>query len=311
MRRARWATGAIGVAATAALIAGCGGSGGSTASSGSSGASSSGGSASSGTAALTAITRAADVSGSAAGYTVKLALTEASPSLGGTITGTGTGSFNVAKHAGTFALTLDLPSSLAAVGSLELSLISLNGNEYVKLPAIVASRLPGVKPWVEFNVAQLAKSAGLSSLVGGTDTADPAQFLQYLRATSASGIHDVGTATVDGVVTTHYRAILDLAKAPNQLPASERAQAQAAISALEKATGLSTLPVNVWVDSANLVRRIRLSYGVRSSGHTAHTTAQLDFLSYGPQPVPSAPPASQVSSIASLLGSLGAGASSI
>lgn len=265
-----------------------------------------GGSAQSSSAGVTALTRAADVSGAAAGYTVKLALTESLSSLGGAITGTGTGSFDVPRHAGQLSMTMTLPGSLAAVGPLRMHVISLSGTEYVKLPAILAARLPGVKPWVEINLAQLAKSAGLSSLMGGTDTADPAQFLQYLRAASASGVRKVGSATVEGVVTTHYRAVLDLAKATDQLPASDRAQARQAIAQLKQMTGLSRLPVDVWVDSANLVRRMRLSYIAHYAGQGVATTAQLDFISYGAQPVPAAPPSAQVSNLTSLLGKVGA-----
>jgi len=269
------------------------------------GSSSSGGSSGS---AVQAITRAADVSTSAAGYAVTMHLTEDSSSLGGTITAVGTGAFNVPKHAGSLDLNMTLPGALSVIGQLNLDVLTLGNTEYLKVPSQLSTRLPAIKPWVEINLAQVGKASGIpgiGSLLGGTNTVNPAQFLEYLRAVSASGVHKVGAATVDGIATTHYQATLDLDKAPSLLPAAERAQATQAVAALEKLTGLHELPVNVWVDSANLVRRMTLDYTEHVSGQTVTGDVQLDFTSYGAQPVPSAPPASEVSSLNSLISSLG------
>jgi hypothetical protein len=272
------------------VLAGCGSSGGG-----------------SGQSASRAIKRAAYVSSSASGYRVAINLKEGSSAIGGDIVGAGTGSFNLPKHAGKLTLNLNLPGSLPGAGTLSVQEIISGQNVYVKLPSQVASKLPGGKPWIEINLNQIGRAAGiqnLTSLFGGSGSTNPGQFLQYLRATSTSGVKKLGTASVDRVQTTHYQATIDLLRAPAAAPASQRASLQQAVSSLEKLTGLRTVPVQVWIDSQHLVRRVLMNYAVNASGQSVRSQLRLDFLSYGPQPVPAAPSPQQVTSAQSLLSHL-------
>jgi hypothetical protein len=77
--------------------------------------------------------------------------------------------------------------------------------------------------------------------------ADPAQLLQDLR--SSTKVEKLGTATVRGVKTTHYVARVH----PKQLAA--------------------TVPVDVWVDSAGLVRRLTVQL--------QQVKASLDLFDFG------------------------------
>lgn len=281
------------VAGGALLVAGCGSSG--------APAAKSAGSRSAGQ----AIARAAYVSNSASGYRVAISFREGSSALGGDITGTGSGSFNLPKHAGRMALRLTLPGSLASAGPLQVQEVLDGQTAYVKLPTQVATQLPGGRPWLKLNLTQMGHAAGiqnLTSLFGGSGSTNPSQFLQYLRTTSSSGVRKLGTGSVNGVSTVHYRATIDLTKAPAAAPAAERATMRQAVATLQKLTGLHSIPVDVWVDSQHLVRRLTMAYIVRASGQSLRTQIRLDFLSYGSQPVPKAPPSRQVTDAASLLG---------
>ncbi|HWD63777.1 MAG TPA: hypothetical protein VG405_01260 [Solirubrobacteraceae bacterium] len=254
-----------------------------------------------------AIARAAYVSSSASGYRVAINFQEGSSALGGDITGAGGGSFNLPKHAGRVSLSLSLPGSLSSAGTLHVQEILDGQTAYVKLPAQVANQLPGSRPWIKLNLNQMGRAAGiqnLTSLFGGSGSTNPSQFLQYLRTTSSSGVTKVGTGSVDGVLATHYHATINLAKAPAAAPAAERASMRQAVATLQKLTGLHAIPVDVWVDSQHLVRRLTMAYTVRASGQSLRTQIRLDFLSYGSQPVPKAPPAKQVTDAGSLLGKL-------
>lgn len=278
------------VASGALLVAGCG--------------SSSSGSAKS---AGQAIQRAAYVSSSAAGYRVAISFQEGSTALGGDITGTGTGSFNLLKHAGRMSLHLTLPGSLSSAGTLTAQEILAGQTVYVKLPTQVSAQLPGGRPWIEINLAQVGRAAGiqnLTSLFGGSGSTNPSDFLQYLRTASSGGVKKLGTGSVDGHSATHYRATIDLTKASAAAPAAERASMRQAVATLQKLTGLHAIPVDVWVDSQHLVRRLTMAYTVHASGQSLRTQIRLDFLSYGAQPVPKAPPAGQVTDAASMLAHL-------
>ncbi len=287
----RWAPALIGVSAVA--IAGCG--------------SSSHGAASGGSAAGD-IQRAAYVSNRATGYRVAVHLQESASSLGGAVVGAGTGAFDIPRHAGSMTLNLTLPGALGALGPMSVREVLSGQNVYVRLPAIVASKLPGGKPWLQINLAQAGRAAGiqnLTSLMGGPGSTNPGQFLQYLRATAAGGVHRLGSQVVDGVSTTHDRATVDLLKVPQLAPAAQRTAMRQAISGLEKLTGLRTLPVDVWVDSHHLVRRLLLAYRATISAQSVSTRMRLDFLSSGPQPAPALPPAGQVTNFSALLSQLG------
>jgi hypothetical protein len=274
------------VAAGALLLAGCGSS--SPKSAGSSGQ---------------AFQRAAYVSSSASGYRVAINFQEGSSALGGDITGSGSGSFNLPWRAGRVTLNLTLPGALASAGTLTAQEILTGQTVYVKLPSQVSAKLPGGRPWLKIDLAQMGRAAGiqnLTSLFGGSGSTNPSQFLQYLRATSASGVRKLGTGSVDGFPATQYRATIDLSRAPAAAPASDRASMRQAVATLQKLTGLNSIPVDVWVDTQHLVRRLSMAYTVSAAGQSLRTRIRLDFLAYGPQPVPKAPPARQVTDAAAL-----------
>src|SRR3984885_10513778 len=112
----------------------------------------------------------------------------------------------------------------------------------MKLPQAIVNQLPslGGKPWVEVNVA---KAADLSSL-GDSLTSDPSQTLQELRA-GAYNITNEGQQQVDGVQTTHYQAEINLDRLVPGLPSSLAKQL----------TQDQDVPVDVWIDAPNPVRR--------------------------------------------------------
>lgn len=286
--------------ASALVVAGCG-------SSSSSSSSSSGGGGSG-----DAVAVAAAASTTAPGYQMKMAMTISSSALPSPITATGTGAFNVQDRSGSFNLTMNLgnePQVTQALGSstLDLQEIIKAPVVYVKLPAALASKIPGGKPWLKVDVSKAASSSGvpgLSSLAGSPGSNDPSQLLQYLRAVSGS-ISNQGSEQVGGVQTTHYRATISLDKVPDALPAAQRKAARQGIAALESVTHLHALPVDVWVDGHHLVRRMQMTFTSSAQGQNINTAITIEIPEYGPQPSPTLPPSDQVGDAGALLGSTG------
>ncbi len=280
----------------ALVVAGCGGSSGSPKS------------ASSSKSPRVSLARAADVSAAESGYTMTMSMHE---SLGseGNLTASGSGSFSTAQKSGTMTLEMKVPSTSLPLGNLQMKMILRGENFYMKLPSSLSSLMPGGKAWMALNFGELGKAAslpGLGSLINSEGSlSDPGQYLNYLKATSASGIQNLGTETIDGVQTTHFRAELDLAHLASAVPASERAAAAQLAAQLEKRAHLGTAPIDAWIDSSNRVRRIALneSMTITVSGKSQPVTLALteDFTSYGPQPVPSPPPADQTIDLTTLL----------
>ncbi len=135
----------------------------------------------------------------------------------------------------------------------------------------------------------------LLSPFGGTD---PADLLASLTAVS-SNVSNLGATTVGGVPVTHLRLDVDPAKAASRVPRGQRAGFRAFAASL----GAATIPVDVWVDQQNRVRRIRWSPhlpGGMGAPAATRFTQTADFYDFGVAVRVSAPPAGQVTSISQL-----------
>jgi hypothetical protein len=266
---------------------------------------------------LDPVAKAASVSTSAPGYKLSLAMQIKVAELPSPINATGVGSFSTAGRTGSMSLSLDL-GSIPELGALLGTSSKFTINEvldktavYLKLPSALTAHLPGGKPWLELDIAKLPGTGGLTSLFSSPAESNPGAMLQYLKAASGS-ISKVGTATVNGYPTTEYRATLDLNKYPSLVPAADRAAAKQAIAALEKEAGVSSLPVEIWIDHNNLVRRLAFDLDANTSQAGAvGINMTMDITDYGPQPTPVIPPARQVGSANALLSSAESAATTI
>lgn len=308
--------------AAAVAIAACGGSSaagshtsvsGRSSRSGSSGAkasnsnssSSSGSSSSSSPASSLALTRAADVSSAAQGYKLSLKLRESVDGENVDISGYGSAS-PAARQAD---ITMNIGGAATSLlGNLKLTVVLDKQMLYVKLPTAISGELTDGKPWVVANLAQLAKAAnipGVGTLLSSSSSiSNPSQYLEFLRAASAGSVRDLGPATVDGVATTRYSADIDLARLPDMVPTADRAAIEKLVSKMDAGVHVKQLPVQAWIDGAHRIRRLQVSYSVTASGQTVKATIVEDIRSYGPQPAPPVPSASQTTDLTSLLGSL-------
>lgn len=267
--------------AAALFVAGCGGS-------------------SSGRAGGVNTLRAAYVSSGVAGYQIAMKVT--GNAAGHAINVTGTGAFDRAPHAGRLTMNVNLPT--LGGENLQIDAVILGEDLYLKLPASLAGKIPGGKPWLELNLSQFSKSVGIQGLSSLADNPgeNPAQLLQVLRGASTGTVQNLGEQTIDRVSTTGLRATVDLSKVVNTLPDSERRSASSAIASIEKLTGLHYLPIEAWVDSSDHVRRMVVSETGHVGGQPFSENVQLDFVKYGPEPVPAAPPADEATNIMSLFG---------
>ncbi|HTX31292.1 MAG TPA: hypothetical protein VMD09_07890 [Solirubrobacteraceae bacterium] len=260
------------------------------------------------------LTRAADVSAGAHGYKSVMSMQESVPSLG-QLTIAGNGSFSSSTHAGSMTMQMNIPSAAAQQAGLSnarFQVVLVPGTVYMKLPPQLAEKLPGAKPWWEINLAQAGKLAGipgLSSLINGTSSeSDPGQYLYFLRATSSGSVKDLGQETINGIQTTHYRAEIDLQKLPDAVPARDRAGVEQLTAALQKRAGLpSGLPMNVWIDSHQLIRQIETNFSESVNGQAITVAMKENFLDYGPQPAPQIPPPDQTVNLVKLLQQHGVG----
>jgi hypothetical protein len=251
------------------------------------------------------VAKAASISTTTPGFQMRFVVRFGSPQLPTALTATGTGSIDARDRTGSVLFVMNAgndPDLKKAFGGSTLRFQELvNGTTvYLKLPAAIAAKLPGHRPWMKVDLAKASGIPGFSSLANNPVSSDPSQFLSYLRAASGN-VSKQGTEVVNGIQTTHYHATISLDRVPNALPAASRKGAKQAVSSIEQLTGLKQLPVDAWIDGNNLIRRMRLSFAESVAPSVKLNLAMtMDFLKYGPQPAPTFPSADQVTDASSL-----------
>jgi hypothetical protein len=232
---------------------------------------------------------------STAGQTARISVTMTSQTQGMSVSFTETGVFDFAHSRG--MLSMQSP--------LGMTEIFIPPKAYIKIAGAADGPLPHGKSWIAMDAGNSGPlvSSLLAPFGGGTD---PADLLASLTAISSS-VTNLGPATIRGVHVTGYRVDIDPAKAASRVPSWERAGFLGFASSL----GSGAIPVDVWVDSQNLVRQVKVSLhapggsGPPAPGAPADsgppvsvTLVQVtDFYDFGVPVRVSAPPASEITSM--------------
>lgn len=245
-----------------------------------------------------AISRAADVSESAKGYTYRFSEVEAAQ--GDTVAKiSGSGAYSAVEDSLAMTLTTDIEGKRSQVQE-----IGVGPRYWVKEPAAVAAKLPGGKMWLEIDLEQAGPYLkAMASLAGSTSDTDPAQSLQLLRDES-SQVQDLGAVTLNGVPTTHYRGSVNLEKAGTGRSAAVRAASQKLLKTLPgKIPDETDVPVDVWIDDAHFVRQLSYKISVipKGTSQAFDVSVELTMTHYGPQTIPPPPPASETVNLLAVL----------
>jgi hypothetical protein len=220
---------------------------------------------------------------------------------GQTLHMTGLGEVDFQNHAA--SMTFDVGdllrgSGLPASANERWTILTQGLVLYMHAPTL-AQQLPGGKQWLKLDVEAVAKSRKVDlGQFRQLTQSDPTQMLAYLRAASGK-IEKVGAEKVRGVDTTHYRAEVDLDRVADQAPASLRKAFRASIQSLERGLGTHTIPVDVWVDGDDLVRRLEEHLPVSGNGKIDFA---IDFYDFGTPVSITPPPAAQTLDLGKVLG---------
>jgi hypothetical protein len=226
--------------------------------------------------------------------TARIAVTISTQTEGMTISYAETGVYDFARSRGMISMQ----------SPLNMTELFLPSTTYIKLPAGLTGAdggsggksLPNGKTWLA--LPDGASGDSLDPLLGSPeDGADPADLLAALTAASSS-VTRLGPSVIRGVPVTGFALKIDSAKVAT-IPGADRA----AVEAMLKSFGAAEIPVDVWVDGQNLVRREELTLALPGgSGAPAGTklTLTTDFYDFGVPVRVSAPPAAQVATVGSL-----------
>lgn len=243
------------------------------------------------TAVIDPVAQAADATSQAGGAQLSMRARMEIEGLPTPLTLTGTGNFNFAAKEGEIVSNL---TGLPATGLGALHVSQLHFTElfaknilYLESP-LFAGRLPGGALWMKLDLAKVAKGAGFDPQSLTSGQSNPAEVLNYLRASGGS-VKNLGTATLRGTKTTRYGATIDLAKEVGKIPTTNRSQLKSSIEKLVTEGGSATIPVEVWVDSKNLVRRMTMTLAEAPAGHHFKVAIALELFNFGATPTVNVP----------------------
>jgi hypothetical protein len=238
------------------------------------------------------VARAAEVTSHSPGYRLSGTITVSGAAA--TVHGTMSGVIDTADHTGSMTMhETVLGHSLTIAERLAGTTIYMGASGQPEL-----ARLTGGKHWLKMDLNRALGTLGFSGLP--TQTTDPSQFVQYLRAVSARTTR-VGTETIDGTQATHYHAVIDLDKYPMLFAPAQRQSAAQGIANMEAIMGSHTLPMDVWIDSQQHVRRLSFSFTECIQNQHLTMAMTMNMSDYGQQSVAPAPPASQTYDLTPLI----------
>jgi hypothetical protein len=170
---------------------------------------------------------------------------------------------------------------------------------YLRMEAL-RQQAPELKPWIELDLQQVGEQIGVdfAALMQLGQQQDPTQSLDQLRA--AGEVEEVGDEEVRGVVTTHYRTTVDYERYADQLE-DENARAADSIRSTVRLTGQRHVPMEIWVDDEQLVRRMKWTQRLRQQGQRTTTTTTLDLYDFGARVAIDLPPRDDVMTFEELM----------
>jgi hypothetical protein len=192
-----------------------------------------------------------------------------------------------------------------AVGTDRLEFVFDGLVYYMRIPEGLTA-LGGVgDKWLKIDLEEAGGETGVDLGALQQANQNPAQLMQFLRGTS-DDIEELGEEQVRGVETTHYRATVDFDAAAErtaeigELSDEMREQVRAEIERTKRQTGLETLPVDVWLDEDDLVRRIRMDFTFPLEGEEVGVEVTMDLFDFGVDVDVAPPPPDQTVDITEL-----------
>ncbi len=249
------------------------------------------------TATLDPVAQAADVTSQSGGAHIAISAQASGGGLPSGFSLSGSGFFNYDRHEGQLTMNISgVPASVGTnlpPGGVQMEELFTSSSAYIG-SSVLDGKLPNGARWMKLDLSRFSQALGLSpgQLTGGQS--NPAQMLEYLKASGGS-VTVVGHESVRGVQTTRYRGTIDLRKAAEVLPSSNRSQLQAAMQKVIEETGASGYPVEVWVDGDRRVRRMTMEIPLTLEGQQrVQMSVTVELFAFGPTPTVTPPSEGEV-----------------
>lgn len=154
------------------------------------------------------------------------------------------------------------------------------------------------KSWIKFDLAAMGAGDELNQL-GGASQADKNPATESTFLTGAKDVEKVGTETVEGVKTTHYKGTVTLADLEKSLADEDKAtrdKRQKSLEQYEK-MGVDKLTMDMWVDGDDQTKQFRM----RGDAKKGPLDMTITFLGINEPVKVTAPPAGEVADLAEMM----------
>lgn len=168
---------------------------------------------------------------------------------------------------------------------------------YIGGGAEAAKEMDG-KSWIKFDLSALGADKELNQL-GGASQADKNPATESTFLTGAKDVEKVGTETVDGVRTTHYKGtvtLADLEKSIGDEDKDTREKRQKSIEQYEK-MGVDKLTMDMWIDGDDRTKQFRM----RGDADKGPLDMTITFLGFNEPVKVTAPPARDTVDLAEMM----------
>lgn len=164
---------------------------------------------------------------------------------------------------------------------------------YLRFPAF-DERLPEGKSWIRSDGESVRTDFDFDQFEQFAQS-DPRDVLESLRGVT-SELDVVGTETLRGVSTTHYRAVVDPLELAAKAAQGRSEKAESLVDELTSQSGVSEIPLDVWIDDSGLVRKLSMAFSAKdgTTGQSGDVALAFELWDYDEPVDIELPPASQV-----------------
>ncbi|MEU8600956.1 DUF1396 domain-containing protein [Streptomyces parvulus] len=169
---------------------------------------------------------------------------------------------------------------------------------YIGGGAEAAKEMDG-KTWMKFDLAALGAGGEELDQLGSASQADKNPATESTFLTGAKDVEKVGTETVDGVETTHYKGTVTLADLEKTLDGEDKATREKRQKSLEQyeKMGLDKLTMDMWVDGDEHTKQFRM----RGDAAKGPLDMTITFLGFNEPVKVTAPPAKDTMDLAEMM----------
>ncbi|WP_122615734.1 LppX_LprAFG lipoprotein [Streptomyces sp. Tu 4128] len=168
---------------------------------------------------------------------------------------------------------------------------------YIGGGAEAAKEMDG-KSWMKFDLSALGAGEELDQL-GSASQADKNPATESTFLTGAKDVEKVGTETVDGVETTHYKGTVTVAELEKTLAGEDKATREKRQKSLEQyeKLGVGKLNMDLWIDGDDRTKQFRM----RGQADKGPLDMTFTFLGFNEPVKVAAPPAKDTMDLAEMM----------